>query len=60
MSQTSKVSKEEAGYRNGRDDYKCSLCTMFKYNMPMKYTGRCTVVEGSVSPRGVCDYFEPK
>ena len=56
MSQT-KVSKAEAGYRKGREDYKCKLCTMFRGFGPL---GTCTAVKGEINAGYVCDYFEPK
>ena len=49
----SKISKEEANYRQGREDYKCSLCTMYRSHL-------CTKVAGHISPSKVCDYFDPK
>ncbi len=51
---SAKETKEEANYRKGRPDYKCSLCTMFRD------PHGCTTVKGIIDRRAVCDYFEPK
>jgi hypothetical protein len=49
-----KETKKDAGYREGRKDYKCALCTMFRP------PHQCTTVKGWISPLDVCNYFEPK
>ena len=49
-----KETKKDAGYREGRKDYKCALCTMFRA------PHQCTTVSGWISPLDVCNYFEPK
>ena len=49
-----KETKKDAGYREGRKDYKCVLCTMFRA------PHQCTTVSGWISPLDVCNYFEPK
>ena len=55
-----KMSKEEANYRNGRADYKCKLCTMFRPLPSAVGANTCTVVRGIIAAGAVCDYFEPK
>lgn len=52
---TAKASKAEAHYRAeapGRN--RCAGCTMFRP------PAGCTSVAGTISPKGVCDYFERK
>lgn len=49
-----KETKKEANYRDGRSDYKCKLCTMFRP------PHGCSYVMGPISSAAVCDYFEPK
>ncbi|HEV2303159.1 MAG TPA: NUDIX domain-containing protein [Stellaceae bacterium] len=47
--------KGRAGSRDRSEDEKrCEVCTMFRA------PDRCTLVEGEISPEGVCDYFEPR
>ena len=36
---------------------RCSSCIMFR-EVPDKFLGRCTKVEGSISPHGWCKFFE--
>jgi hypothetical protein len=49
-----KISKSQAHYRTATDGARCANCTMFKA------PGACTLVDGKISPAGVCDYFEPQ
>ena len=48
------ITKEEADYREGTEDEKCSLCTMFRP------PSSCTYVKGSIRGKGLCDFFERK
>ena len=49
-----KMSKLEADYQSvsGARE-RCGLCVMFRM------IDRCTAVEGSISPRGLCRLYEP-
>lgn len=46
-----KATKAHAHYRAGDDHRRCALCTMFRP------PHGCTAVKGSISSRGLCDYF---
>jgi len=47
------MSKKEASYTKKAEDDFCGDCSMFR-------SGACTLVKGTINPRGSCDYFEPK
>lgn len=51
---TAKSTKATAHYRDGSDERRCALCTMFRP------PGSCTAVSGEISADGLCDYFERK
>src|SRR6516225_9080985 len=55
-----KITKEEARYRLGTERRRCGLCSMFVRDDGEHGDGRCTLVEGSISPHGTCKYFERK
>ena len=46
------MSKVDAHYRRATGSEKCANCTMFRQ------PNACTLVEGNISPIGMCDYFE--
>jgi hypothetical protein len=48
------ATKHQANYRGGNSRYHCAICTMFVK------PSACTVVRGHISPRALCDYFEPQ
>jgi hypothetical protein len=47
-----KASKAEANYRRGDLEHHCAICTMFQPPQG------CIVVEGTILPSGLCDYFK--
>jgi hypothetical protein len=55
-----KISKEEARYRPGTASRHCEICSMFldSEHDNKNGDGKCTLVEGPISPQGLCDYFE--
>lgn len=49
------ASKEYAQYQpHPKGEQQCSLCTMFRA------PESCTLVDGKISPKGWCRYFEAK
>lgn len=54
-------SREAVNYRRGEGDRTCRACRFYAANMPNPDEGatrRCLVMEGEVSPDGLCDRFE--
>ncbi len=47
-----KATKYEAHYRGGTKDKRCAICSMFEP------PSSCTSVNGQISPRALCDFFE--
>ena len=53
-----KYSKEEAEYRpSDNQDERCRVC---KYRRPEGDLVYCALVEGTIEPNDVCDYFAHK
>lgn len=49
------ITKEAADYQDSPSgDERCGLCSMFRAPVA------CTLVEGRISPRGWCEYFEER
>lgn len=48
-----KSTKAAAHYRAGTETKRCAICSMFRA------PDTCTAVEGQISARALCDYFEP-
>ena len=46
-----KDSKLAANYEEGRGTRRCGMCRFYRI-------GRCTMVEGSISPNMVCRHFK--
>jgi hypothetical protein len=55
-----KIDKDDANYRLGSEHRHCELCHMFLHSERdgKGCDGECTLVEGRISPQGLCDYFE--
>jgi hypothetical protein len=49
-----KETKAASDYRTGSAARHCSICTMWQP------PNGCTKVAGTISPQGLCDYFEKK
>ena len=53
-----KYTKEEAEYRKSdNQDERCRVC---KYRQPEGDKVLCKIVEGTIEPNDVCDYFAHK
>jgi hypothetical protein len=49
-----KISKQQARYQNRPNgNQRCSRCVHFT-------NGRCSIVQGTISPNGWCMYFAPR
>ena len=49
------ITKHKAKYQDGpRGSQHCALCSMYRAG------GRCTLVEGKISPQGWCIHYERK
>jgi hypothetical protein len=54
------ITQSAAGYldQSPYDDRSCTGCKMFRKSD--KFLGSCTLVEGSISPRGWCRHWDKK
>jgi hypothetical protein len=61
LKKSKKVSKESVHYRPGNSLKHCGDCAMFRMNPPDfdSETGACTLVQGLISEKDVCDKWEP-
>jgi hypothetical protein len=57
-----KISKKESRYRIGTELRHCEICSMWRHSEHDNKgsDGECTLVEGRISPQGLCDYFRRK
>jgi len=54
-----KISKDKAHYQvRPRDGHQCSGCSMYVKPRGEAMFGTCTLVTGSIAPRGWCRYWE--
>jgi hypothetical protein len=56
------VTQYEAGYldTSPHDDATCAGCTNFRPAADGRFLGNCSLVSGTISPRGWCRYWEAK
>jgi len=52
-----KMSQEDANYREGNPQRSCGLCANFTGSVG-KSAHQCNMVEGDISPFGFCDTYE--